>query len=103
MDAGRIFAVALLGLVSVLSIQGWRNAKLTPETAALAKDHACDLDSSCIVVDDVARMGKADVIRHVYEFKTTKGLMLVTCKRELYFFGAWSCSAEPGQLVEKPF
>lgn len=102
-SGGRIFAYVLLAAAIVVSFQGWKNAKLSSETAALAKDHACDLDSSCIVLDDQARVGRADVIRHRYEYKTTHGMMTVTCKRELLFFGAWSCAPAEGRMVEAPF
>ena len=102
-SAGRIFAFALLGVALVVSVQGWRNAQLSSETAQLAKAHACDLDSSCIVLDEAPRVGKADVIRHIYEFETTQGMMLVTCKRELLFFGPWTCTVAEGRMVENPF
>jgi hypothetical protein len=96
---GRLFGIALLAISALLSYQAWNNAKLTPETMALAKQHACDLDSSCIVLDDQPRVGKADVLRHRYEYKTTHGMMTVTCKRELVFFGAWSCTPEEGRMI----
>jgi hypothetical protein len=94
----RIFAYLLLALAIVLSYQGWGNAQLNSATAALAKDHACDLDSSCIVQDAQARISRADVIRHRYEYRTTHGVMTVTCKRELLFFGEWSCVPAPGAM-----
>jgi hypothetical protein len=97
--AGRILAVALLAISGFISYQAWNNAKLTTASMDLAKQHACDLDSSCIVLDDKPRVGKADVIQHRYEFNTTHGMMTVTCKRELYFFGEWSCSPEQGRLI----
>lgn len=99
---GRILAFALLSAAAVVSYQGWQNAKLTTQTAALAKDHACDLDSSCIVLDERARVGRADVIRHRYEYQTTHGVMTVTCKRELLFFGAWACTPSKGRMVSDP-
>jgi hypothetical protein len=100
--AGRVLAFVLLAASAVISYQAWTNAKLSPETAKLAKQHACDLDSSCIVLDDSARVGAADVIRHRYQYKTTHGMMTVTCKREWMFFGAWACAVEKGQMVDKP-
>ncbi|HLT39101.1 MAG TPA: hypothetical protein VK034_22610 [Enhygromyxa sp.] len=101
-SGGRIFAYVLLAVSIVISFQGWQNAQLTPATTKLAKDHACDLDSSCIVLDEQPRVGRADVIRHRYEFKTTHGMMTVTCKRQLLFFGEWSCTPAEGRMVEEP-
>jgi|GEM_PF-1334559 len=97
-SGGRIFAYALLAGSIVLSYQGWKNAQLSPVTAALAKQHACDLDSSCIVKDEHPRVSRADVIRHRYEYKTTQGVMTVTCKRALLFFGEWSCVPQAGPM-----
>jgi hypothetical protein len=98
-----VIAIALLAGSAVLSYQAWSNAKLTTETMAFAKDHACDLDSSCIVLDARPRVGQADVFRHRYEFSTTHGVMTVTCKRELIFFGEWGCTPVVGRMVEEPF
>ena len=100
--AGRMFGIVLLAGSALLSFQAWNNAKLTPESMAMAKDHACDLDSSCIVTDGQPRVGKADVFRHRYEYNTTHGMMTVTCKRELVFFGEWSCTPERGRMVSDP-
>jgi CTP:molybdopterin cytidylyltransferase MocA len=101
-SAGRIIAYVLLAASVVISYQGWKNSQLTPVTAALAKEHACDLDSSCIVLDDQPRVGRADVIRHRYEYNTTHGMMTVTCKRQMLFFGAWECTTAEGRLVQDP-
>jgi CTP:molybdopterin cytidylyltransferase MocA len=101
-SGARIFAYVLLAVAIVISFQGWRNAQVTSASTAMAKDHACDLDSSCIVLDDQPRVGRADVIRHRYEFKTTHGMMTVTCKRQLLFFGPWSCTVAEGRLVSDP-
>lgn len=98
-----MLAVALLAGSAVLSYQAWTNAKLTTQTMALAKDHACDLDSSCIVLDAQPRIGQADVFRHRYEYNTTHGVMTVTCKRELVFFGEWACTPELGRMISDPF
>lgn len=100
--SGRLFGIVLLIATAGLSYQAWKNAQLTVETMDLAKDHACDLDSSCIVTDAQPRVGKADVIRHRYEFNTTHGMMTVTCKRELFLFGDWRCTPEPGRMVSDP-
>ena len=99
---GRVIAIGLLAVSGYLSYVAWGNSKLSSETMALAKEHACDLDSSCIVLDARARVGKADVVRHRYEYNTTHGMMTVTCMRELYLFGEWSCSPEPGRMISEP-
>ena len=101
-SGGRIFAYVLLAAAIVISYQGWQNSQLTAATAALAKSHACDLESTCMVKDDKPRVGRADVIRHRYEFDTTQGMMTVTCQRKLVFFGEWSCTVAEGRLVSDP-
>jgi hypothetical protein len=102
-SGSRIFGAVLFGACAVLSYQAWQNGQLTTETAELAKKHACDQDPSCSVKDDKPRLGKADVIRHRYEFMTTMGLKTVTCKRDLYLFGAWTCTPADGRINPDPF
>ena len=99
---GRVIAIGLLVISGVCSYQAWQNSQLTVETMDLAKDHACDLDSSCIVTDERPRVGKADVARHRYEFNTTHGMMTVTCQRQLILFGPWACTPEEGRMVSDP-
>lgn len=102
-SGSRIFAFVLFAACGLLSYQAWQNGKLTAETEALAKQHACDADPTCSVKDERPRLGKADVIRHRYEFMTTMGLKTVTCKRELYLFGAWQCTTADGRIDPDPF
>ena len=100
--AGRMFAIVLLVVSAGLSYQAWKNAQLTVESMDMAKAHACDLDSSCIVLDDSPKLGKANAIQHQYEFSTTHGIMTVTCRRQLIFFGEWRCTPEPGRMISDP-
>lgn len=102
MLGGRLFGFLLLGATGYLSYVAYGNAQLSSESMALAKEHACDMDSSCIVLDKSARVGKADVIRHRYEYKTTHGMMTVTCQRKLILFGEWECTPEEGRMVSEP-
>jgi len=87
----------------VVSYQAWDNGKITTASQARAKEHACDLDSSCIVLDDSPKLGKANAIKHEYEFSTTHGIMTVTCRRQLIFFGAWDCVPAEGRMVDEPW
>lgn len=101
MSASRFVAAGLLVLSGVISYLAWQNAQLTPYTMNLSREHACDLDSSCIVLDDQARVGKADVLRHRYEYKTTHGMVTVTCQRAAIFVGEWACKTQEGRLVSE--
>jgi hypothetical protein len=101
-SGGRVFAYVLLGLSALLSYQAWQTSKTTPEIQQLAKDHACDLDSTCMVKTDRPRLGKTDVLRHRYEFETTQGIFTVTCKRELVLFGDWQCTPTAGRIDPEP-
>jgi hypothetical protein len=97
-SGSRIFAIVLFATCGVLSYQAWRNGQLSTVTEALAKQHACDVDPTCMVSEERPRLGKADVIRHRYEFMTTMGVKTVTCQRELIFFGDWTCTAADGRM-----
>jgi hypothetical protein len=101
-SGSRILAILLFATCGVLSYQAWRNGQLSSETEALAKQHACDADPTCMVKEDRPRLGKADVLRHRYEFMTTMGIKTVTCKRELIFFGEWQCTSADGRLDAPP-
>ncbi|NVB37457.1 hypothetical protein G6O69_06410 [Pseudenhygromyxa sp. WMMC2535] len=102
-SGSRILAVALFVGAAVISFQAWQNGKITPEVQAAAKQHACDLDSSCIVLDDDPRIGEANAFQHRYELRTTHGVMTVTCKRSLIFFGPWQCRPQAGSMISDPF
>lgn len=90
--AGRVLAFSLFAATAVLSYQAWSNTRPTPETHDLAKAHACDLDGACIVTDDSAHAIVTDVFKRRYGFNTNQGKVTVTCKRELIFFGSWTCT-----------
>ena len=98
-----VLAVALF-----VTYQGFQNSRAKPETEELSRSHACDLESSCIVIgvkshrrgSDESRPTavKTSMISRQYEWETNLGSVVVTCRRAKYFLGAWACSTEPGKL-----
>ncbi len=99
---GRIAGFLLFSVCAGLSYQAWENGKLSSTTAALARQHACDADPTCMVTDDQPRLGQANAFTHRYEFMTTMGIKTLTCKRELLLFGAWHCTAKDGRINPNP-
>ena len=70
-------------------------------TEELSKSVACDVDSRCLINGERPREIRSDVLGRYYTWKTSVGRVEVTCRRELWFFGAWTCSAatpEPASL-----
>jgi len=98
----------LLAVVLFVAYQSFQNSRPRPETEALSRNHACDLDGSCIVIgvkshrrgSDASKptVVKTDMIRRRYEWATNVGSVVVTCKRAKLFMGSWGCTTELGKL-----
>jgi hypothetical protein len=95
----RFVSYAVLALSLFITWQSYENSRQRPETEAFAKQIACDVDSSCLLQTDHANVTRTDPIRRRYEYGTTVGPVLVTCKRSLLWLGDWSCAAERGSLA----
>lgn len=107
-DARALFTYAMLALGIFVAYQGYQNSRPLPDTLALSRSHACDLEADCIVVGhrrgrgeraDVPTVVKTDFVRRRYEWETNNGPVIVTCKRGQVFLGAWKCTTERGELV----
>jgi hypothetical protein len=92
-----LVAYVVLAACIFVSYQGYENARGGEETEDLARRHACDVEPTCVLKSERASQ-KSDMFRRRYEWQTTVGPVLVTCRREHMFLGAWSCKAEPGRL-----
>jgi hypothetical protein len=88
----------LLGLTLVIAVIGWRNAQPEPETETLARKSVCADAKACVVMSDRPSAVKTDVARRRYQWVTSEGPVVVSCKREYYLVGAWGCTAQPGQI-----
>lgn len=98
-ERGRqIFPYIILAIALAATVLGFQNSRLTPEGEALARDHACTVDGACIVQRDRPREMRSDPIRRRYQFDTTVGSVVVTCKREYFFVGKWKCVSEKGVM-----
>lgn len=100
MSAGRqVAAYSVLAVCGVLVYQGYENAQPRPFTEQIALNVACDAgDGNCSVRDDRPREIRTSPVQRQYQFSTTSGPVMVTCRRDLIFFGAWKCSAEAGSF-----
>lgn len=96
----RVGSYALLAVCAFLTYQSYENSRQRPETEELAKRIACDVDSQCILQSDRARFTRTDPIRRRYQFQSSVGPLLVTCKREMLWLGAWGCTSEKGSFLE---
>lgn len=88
----------LLALSLVVAYQGLENSRRDPALEAAARRVACDLDPSCELQAERPGTIKTDVIQHRYEWGTTVGPVHVLCRRQLIFFGAWSCEPKAGPI-----
>lgn len=95
----RIGSYALLAAALFLTYQSYENSRQRPETEEYAKRVACDIDSNCILQADIPGETRTDPIRRRYEFRTSIGAVLVTCKRQMLWLGDWKCTSEKGGFL----
>jgi hypothetical protein len=110
-DLRSIGSYILLAVALFVGYQGFQNSRPQADTEELSRSHACDLDSSCIVVgvkshrrgSDESRPTsvRTDITQRRYEWETSLGSVVVTCKRAKIFLGSWSCTTEKGKLFQK--
>lgn len=82
----------LLGLTLLVALAGWRNAQVEPETETLARASVCGTDRACVVMSDRPSAVRTDVISRRYQWTTSEGPVVVTCRRAYALVGAWSCT-----------
>lgn len=91
-----LFGYVVLGACLVLAYQGYQNTSDPEATEDLAQSVACDVDSRCVLEGERPAEIRSDVFGRYFTWRTTVGRVEITCRRELWFFGAWSCeSAKP--------
>jgi hypothetical protein len=88
----------LLALCLVIAYQGWGNVKNTPDSEERARNAACLGVRDCFLTDKRVIAFQSDVLKRRYQFETSQGPITVTCRRELYFFGAWTCTSAAGTI-----
>jgi hypothetical protein len=91
----KIGGYAVLAISLVIAYQAYVNSTLTPELQELSKDAAQTIST---VDEDRPRMKRSDPIQQRYEWHTAVGPVLVQCRRDLVFFGDWTCVAEQGTM-----
>lgn len=89
---------SLLGLSLVVVAAGYRNSQPEPETETLARTVVCTAPHPCTVMSDRPGIVRTDFVQRRYQWVTSEGAMVVTCRREFYVGGAWQCTAAPGDI-----
>jgi len=89
----------LLGLSLLLVAAGYRNAQPEPATEDLARGLACAGSSGCVVMTDRPGIVRTDFVHRRYQWTTSEGKMVVSCRRAMYVTGEWVCETEPGNLA----
>lgn len=82
----------LLAASLYVTYEGWRNSRPQPETQIASRAAACDGREGCAVEGEQPRSIRTDFFGRDYEWKTTKGDVMVQCRRPYVFWGAWSCA-----------
>lgn len=96
-----LFGYVVLGVCLLLAYQGYQNTSNPEATEPLAEQVACDVDSRCVLKSERPSEIRSDLLGRYYTWRTSVGTVEITCRRELWFFGAWSCTSampEPASL-----
>lgn len=88
----------LLAASLVVAYQGFQNTRADPSTEELAQSVACDVTGDCVLKNDRPSEVRTDVFQRRYQWRSTEGPIVVTCRRQYVFFGGWSCDPERGSL-----
>lgn len=94
----QVVGYVMLAVCLVLAYQGYGNVKNTAATEALARSMACQGLEDCLVTRDEPKAFKANSVTRRYQWVTSLGPVTTTCRRKLWFFGAWGCTPELGGL-----
>lgn len=89
----------LLGLSLALVAVGYRNVQPEAATEELARRHACAGVSGCVVMTDRPGIVRTDFVRRRYQWTTSEGKVVVSCRRAQYVAGEWVCETAPGDLA----
>lgn len=95
----QLFPYIMLAGSIALVVVGYFNSRLPPEFEPVARDAACTVAGTCIVTRERPNAMRSDPIQRRYEFETTEGPVLVTCRREFLVAGGWKCAAQRGSFT----
>jgi hypothetical protein len=82
-----------------LTYQSYENSQQRPETEQFAMRIACEVDSQCVLQADHAKFTRTGPIRRRYQFQSSVGQLVVTCRRQLLWLGPWQCTSEKGSFL----
>jgi len=85
----------LLALCLFATYEGWRNSQPEPQTEQMSKSVACTGREDCTVEGERPGEIRTDFFGREYTWKTSAGMVKVSCQRAYVFQGAWSCAAAP--------
>jgi len=97
----RIVGPVVFCVCACIAYLSYLNSQPNPEIEAMAKAEACassDVEG-CEVKNDRPNVIQTSVVSSRYQFLTSGGAVVVTCKREYVLLGEWSCAGAPGELA----
>lgn len=95
----RGISIAIMIICGFIAFQSYSNAKAGPQVKPLSRESACAGVEGCEVKGDEPSVLMTSTFDHQYQWGTTKGSVVVTCKREYVFVGKWGCTSRPGELA----
>lgn len=91
----QVAAYAIAALSLVIAYQSWQNASYSDEILDLSHEAAMTIST---VDEHRPRMERYDPVRKRYEWHTDVGPVIVRCRRDLIFFGDWTCTPTQGRM-----
>ena len=95
----RVASIVIFAIFAFIALQSYKNAQPSPQIEAMARSTACAGTYGCEVKGERPNVIQTSVMSRRFQFATSSGDMVVTCKREYVWLGEWSCSASAGQLA----
>lgn len=95
----RILGYLLLIISGFIAYQSYLNAQPDAITEGMAREAACAGKEGCKLSGDLPNVMKTDVTSRTYQWATSAGPVVVTCKREYVWFGEWSCAGAGGEIL----
>lgn len=95
----RGISIAIMIICGFVAYQSYVNSQPNPTMEAMSRDSACAGADGCTVKNERPNVLKTSIFNRQYQWATSGGNVVVTCKREYVWWGNWSCASAPGELA----
>lgn len=97
MKRGLSFAIMII--CAFVAFQSYSNSQPSPQIESMSRDTACGGAAGCEVKNERPNVLQTSIFERRYQWLTSNGNVVVTCKREYVWWGKWGCTSAPGELA----